>query len=313
MILLPHLAWFFLSLAGVWLCSGALVHVTEVLSRRTHRGNFFLAFVLLGILTSFSEIAVAINATDQGVPEISVGNLLGASLVLFLWVTPILAIVGNGIRLQKGISITRLLPAAVTILAPIMLAIDGKLTQIEGGLCLLAYITVVLLLKRQDESGRKETTPIPRRVLITALLKVLAAAALIALSGHVLVQETIFFSEYWSIPASLFGLLVLSIATNIPELAIGIRAALREKKAIALGDYIGSASANTAILGVVLLVNGTVTINFDEWIGTAFASVIGIALFLWFLATKKQLSRYEGIMLLGVYALFVAWEIYTRF
>lgn len=312
MLLFTHLAWFFLSLAGVWLCSGALIQVTELLSRRTHRGNFFLAFVLLGILTSFSEIAVAFNATRQSVPEVSVGNLLGASLILFLWVTPILAVIGNGIKLQKGLSIKRLLPAALNIMAPIGLAIDGKLTRWEGAFCLLIYVVVVLLLKQQDEQGRKETKPIPKKILGIAFLKVLIAAALIALSGRILVQETLFFSEYFSIPASMFGLLVLSIATNIPELAIGIRSAIKEKKAIALGDYIGSASANTAILGVVLLANGTVLINTDEWIGTAIATVGGIALFLWFLASKKQLSRREGLILLGAYAVFVAWELYTR-
>ena len=88
-----------LSFVAIWFGAGLIISSVEELSKKLNISSFAVSFFVLGILTSIPEASVGINSIIDRDPEIFVGNLIGASLVLFLLVIPILAVAGNGIRL----------------------------------------------------------------------------------------------------------------------------------------------------------------------------------------------------------------------
>jgi cation:H+ antiporter len=130
-------------------------------------------------------------------------------------------------------------------------------------------------------------------------------------AGHFLVLQGAYIAEALNVPASIIGLLVLSLGTNIPELVIVIRSVLTKHSDIAFGDYIGSATMNALIFGGVAIANGSFFVEASEFIIIAILTVVGLVLLYIFSRSERTISRREGAILLGLYALFLCAQIIT--
>src|SRR3989304_7537710 len=87
------------SFVALWIGAGLIIKSIGGFSNHLRLSPFSISFFFLGLLTSIPEIAVGFSAVSQGTPEIFVGNLLGGITVIFLFIIPILAILGRGIKL----------------------------------------------------------------------------------------------------------------------------------------------------------------------------------------------------------------------
>lgn len=309
MAIIVHASIFLASAAIIWFFAGLLIGAVDRIAKRFHRNDFTVAFFVLGFLTSISEMSVAVNSGLDGVPQVSVGNLIGASFVLLLFIVPILSIVGNGVELRNTLSRRNLLCALALVILPALLIVDGDATRQEGLILLVAYATLLYLI-RSDRSPLKDVAEVEEKLLdrkktVWDAMKIVVGAALIFLAGHFLVGETVFFANLLSVPSSLIGLILLSVGTNIPEIAIGFRAVLKKHKDVALGDYLGSAVANVPIFGLLAVAKGTFRIEASEFITTTIIMVGGLVAFYIFAGSKKTISRKEGLVLLAFYCAFL--------
>ncbi|HYE59802.1 MAG TPA: sodium:calcium antiporter [Candidatus Kapabacteria bacterium] len=306
--LLTHSFTFFLAALIIFACGGVLVHATDRIAKRLRQDGFIVAFVLLGTLTSLSEMSVALNATLQGVPQVSAGNLIGASFVIFLFIIPFLALFGKGITLQKTLAQKHLLFAILVIGSPALFLYDGVLTRSEGAGMVLFYALLVYYTKMQRMTGMSNAFSAlgpSKKTVRLDMVKIFVAAVLIFVSGRFLVTEAVYFSHAFHIPPSFIGLLIISLGTNMPELVIAIRAIMEKRKSIAFGDYIGSAAFNTLTLGVLSLANGRFTMDRHGLLSTSIFFSVGLALFFLFSRSKHTISRFEGLLLAAVYLTFV--------
>ena len=62
----------------IWYFSGVLIQAVDKFSRKLNKSGFVVGFFILGFLTSIGEISVATNSLIDGVPQVSIGNLVGA-------------------------------------------------------------------------------------------------------------------------------------------------------------------------------------------------------------------------------------------
>lgn len=302
----------------IWLLSGTLIDAIDRVAKRYHKPGFAVAFFILGILTSVSEMSVATNATLEHVPQVSAGNLLGASTVIFLLIIPLLAVLGNGIPATSVLLPSNMILVLAVTLLPSVLALDGAVSPLDGLLCITTYVWLVWRVHRSHplepsasqvlDDTQKELTGSVRATALDTL-KIAAAAVLIFICGNVLVDESVYFAELFSVPVSFVGLMVLSIGTNLPELVIAIRCVVAKHKDIAFGDYMGSAAFNTPIFGILPLFAGTFAIESSEALLTCVLLGVGLALFFFFIRGKRVFTRTEGAMLLVLYACFLALQI----
>lgn len=324
MDILWHLALFLASGALIWGLSGFLVSATDRVAKRYNKPGFAVAFFVLGVMTSVSEMSVAVNATIEGVPQVSAGNLIGGSLVIFLLIIPILAVMGNGIPMNAALG-PRVMAFLLTIaILPSLFALDGGINRVEGLCMILLYgmiIYVVQSRKPVEDVIEQTVQEVGEELLHTDegwfrhraattldVAKIIGAGVLIFFAGKLLVDESIFFSQLLSIPASLVGLVLLSIGTNAPELVIAIRCVVGKHKDIAFGDYMGSAGANTLLMGGLALANGSFGLERTGFIPTFVLLAAGLVLFFVFSRTKNTLSRREGAILLGIYVVFLLFQ-----
>lgn len=313
------IAIFLFALSVIWFFAGLLLDSVGRLASRLCRSGFGIAFFILGFLTSIGEISVAVNAGISGVPSVSAGNLAGASFVILLFIVPFLAVAGNGMSIKGLVSKQALAFTLIVITLPILLLADGKVTMIEGVFAILAYLALAYSIWNRPE-GRESNVCIPQTLekrweLWLDILKLVVGGFAVFGASHFLVQESVAIATYFTVPASLIGLLLLSIGTNIPEIVIAVRAVMRKQKDIAFGDYLGSASANVPIFGALALFSGGFIVESSEFVATSILAIAGFVLFYFFTRSHSKLTRREGSILLLFYAAFVLVQIinFVRF
>ncbi|MBY0110703.1 hypothetical protein K2Y00_01725 [Patescibacteria group bacterium] len=308
MTIFVNLVIFFASAAVLWFFAGSLVSAVDRLAKHLHKSGFSVAFLVLGLLTSISEFSVATNSILAGAPEVSVGNLIGATFVIMFLIIPIFAIAGNGIRLAHAISQRNLLFALAAIMLPALLVMDGNVTATEGLLSILVYAALFYAIRRQHTT-LVTAAPEPEQRGVSTLFRdigrIVVGAIGIFLATHFLVEESVYFANLLTIPASLIGLLILSIGTNLPELVIAVRSIAGKRMDIAFGDYLGSASMNLVIFGFVAIASGTFFLEASEFFLTTSLMLVGVPLFYLFARSEHKLSRMEGGVLLLFYVVFL--------
>src|SRR5919199_6635746 len=83
------------------------------------------------------------------------------------------------------------------------------------------------------------------------LLVFVAAGALVWVAGIALSDTTDVLSERWHLGSALGGLIVLAVATNLPEIAITVSAALSGDVSVAVGNILGGIALQTVVLVVL--------------------------------------------------------------
>ncbi len=307
---LAHILLFLFSSAVIWFFAGMLIESVDRVAKHFHKSGFAIAFFILGFLTSISEISVATNSWIEGVPQVSVGNLIGASFVILLFIIPFLAVTGKGVQLRHTLSHRNLQLSLLAILLPALFVIDGRVTRLEGLSSILAFAVLLFLIENQKDSVRADVQIIEKDLLGNNIgwrdgAKILLGGIFIFIAGHFLVEQAVYFANALHVPNSIIGLILLSIGTNVPELVVAAQSILKKRKDIAFGDYIGSAATNTLIFGVLVLVNGSFVVEASEFILTVILTMAGLICFYFFASSKWVVTRKEGLILLSFYAAFL--------
>lgn len=107
---------------------------------------------------------------------------------------------------------------------------------------------------------------------------------------------------------TLVGLTIVSIGTSLPELVTSVVAARKNEVDMAVGNAVGSNIFNILmVLGIASAINPVSLIRenvIDIIILVAFSVVVWI-----FAATKKKISRKEGIAMVAMYLVYAVYII----
>jgi len=300
--MIPQLFFYVFAFLLIWFGSGMIVTSVDRLAHKLNLSSFVVSFFLLGILTSVPEISVGVNSLIDKKPEIFVGNLI----------IPLLALLGDGVKLVHQLEKDNLIFALVVIAAPSMFALDGTISLAEGLFSILLYADLVYIVeKRKGLLERiKDNLVHNKNHIVNDLIKIVLGVGTVFVASRYIVDETIYFSNLFQVSPFLISLIVVSLGTNLPELSLVIRALLLKKKEVALGDYLGSAAANTVIFGGLILANGASTVVPNHFLQTFIFIVGGLLIFYIFSRSKNDISREEGLVLLLGYLLFLFVEIF---
>lgn len=143
-------------------------------------------------------------------------------------------------------------------------------------------------------------------MIILYLIVFVIASFFLVKAGVILVKVLTVLSRYFRLTEYVFAFILMTFATTIPELFVGIASGIRGLSTISLGNVIGSNLVNlTFVLGIVVIMAKGLKIESkiakrDVWIIFFIALLPLLALF------DKQISRGEGVLLMIVFT----WYIY---
>ena len=161
--------------------------------------------------------------------------------------------------------------------------------------------------KKQKESI-EEKLPLPGNIGLCLA----GVAGLIGSAGFVVSSATAFGTEMCLSPA-IIGVLAVGIGTSLPEMMVNIKAVLKGKTDMAIGNIFGSNIFKILVLGGLLSLTGTpmpIDLNPKEtMLGLVNAAALGASAILTWGAiemSKGELNRKHGLIGLGLYGAYTA-------
>ncbi|MDX5321046.1 MAG: sodium:calcium antiporter, partial [Bacteroidota bacterium] len=249
-----------------------------------------------------------ILSVRNGVSEIVPGNAFGANISNILLITGVVALVHRiDIHLSSKYIFIDLHYLIGSVFAITLFAFDGVIDWKESIIGLLIFIVYSLYLlknesvqKGQAKMDLEHNTSIPWSQV--ALL--LVGAVGIYFGADFTVEYLSQLAKSMEIPPSIVALTVLSVGTTLPELVVNITAIKEGKAEMAIGNILGSSVFNCLVVPSVASFFGPVLIP-DNMLHFALPVMIASALFFYLITHDKRISRWEGMLFVLIYLIFL--------
>jgi cation:H+ antiporter len=273
-----------------------------------------VGLTLVAFGTSAPELFLDLTAAFRGSSLLAFGDLVGsciANIALILGVAAVvrpLSVHARLIRIE--------VPLAIAIsLAVWACAADGTLSRLDGAV-LLAFFLVFLATSygtvkaeaREVKSDLESLSPADRRRGPACIQIAAGLAGLIAGAG-LMVRAAVDAAEVLGISPAVIGLTVVAFGTSLPELAASIAGTRRGEADLVTGNIVGSNIVNLSlILALVAVVAPIPVPRISLVLELPFMVVFAVVL-VPIMLHGRRIQRWEGILLLGGYAAFLAWRI----
>ena len=315
-----------LALVGIVLSANVVVDRSVDLARRFGISELFIGLTILSIGTSFPEITshvvgslriVAEPSLRPVVSSIVLGNNIGSNLVQ---ITLILGLVGLLGKLVADKKVLRrdyfLMLFAIAVL--FFFSLDGTISQFEGFLMFTAYMAYLAFLGMTERVERKKRKKngakfekIDRQAVVDAVW-ILGGLTVLFFSADQLITSATWAVETFHVSGSLIGVLVMGVASAMPELTTSVTAVLKKSSGISIGTLVGSNITNPLMgIGLGAMITHYSVEPMILWFDLPFwffASVVPLVLF-W---RRKEMSKRGAALLMGLYALFVLLRLSIR-
>lgn len=260
------------------------------------------AFTLTALVSGFEveNLATGIAANARGLSGAAAGTFLGGTTFLAL------AVAGLGALIRP---LRAALPGALlawTAAAPLPLAVlaaDGRLSRLDGGVLVAWFAVAMAGLARGARGLLGHDEPVPAR---RAGLRVLAGLGVLTLGGDLLGRGLRDVTARFGVSPTLFGNTALAAAVEAEEVARVAVPARRGRGDVALANVVGTivhfVALNAAVVALVKpleLDHATTRLHLP-------AAVIATLALCALLARGRGLGRGEGALLLSLYAGYVA-------
>jgi cation:H+ antiporter len=281
---------------------------------------------IISLSTTLPELTVSAYSSYMGQPEVALGNVIGSAICNIGLILGIALVIrsyktNHDLFMHKGVFM------AACALILFALAADGEITRNDGLVLivvLLGYIYYSLQVTKAQEVDTRIADEMKVEKLEHALrsifnreyqigftLKFLMGAVSVVIGGKVMVDSGVAIATMLGIPQSIIGLTLVAIGTSLPELVTSVTAALKGHLDLSIGNILGANILDiTWVMGVAAFVRpipvGLATVRIDLPV-----LVLMVLLVVIFGRTRKSLDKWEGILFLVLYTVFISYRFFT--
>lgn len=313
----PSLLQFALALALLLAAARFFTNAAQRVGLAFGMSPFVVGVFIIAIGTSLPELVASLLSVREGASEIVPGNVLGANAANLLLNMGLVSALATGGRIVLGeeylfIDLHFLMGAMLAVATTMA---DGRIVAIEGGLLLLAYALYMtyLVVEGRTPSAEAEHADAmsevkQRRASLARDAGILVVAGvLIYVGGDMTVRALQDVSLALGISAAVASVTILSIGTSLPELVVSVSAARAGQASMAVGNVLGSCVFNAlAVAGAAGLASGSDGVVVTDTLRYFALPFVGAAALLFYLLTQdKRISRWEGMLFLILFLLFM--------
>lgn len=310
-ILILFGALFVLIRSGTW-----VIQSLSNIARFLKWSEFVVAFILVAFVSSLPELFIGISSAMHGVPEVSFGNIIGANVINLTLAVGLAVFLTGGIQIERKIVRRDALYTAGIAILPLLLILDGKLSRIDGMILLTAFVFYTVWLFSQKERFSKvynNNHALGFRYFLRNIFIFFVSIALLLAGAELVINTAKSMAEIVGISPVYIGILLIGAGTALPETYFTIKAALKGKKEMILGNLMGAVIITSLfVLGVVALISPIKIIDFSPYFIARIFLFLAAAFFFVFIRSGERISRKEALLLIAIYIVFVAAEIIIR-
>lgn len=297
---------------GDWFVDGA-----TGLARRFHIPEIIVGATVVSIGTTLPEVMVSATGALNGQGAMAYGNAIGSIICNTSLIAALTLAIRPGpvdTKSMKTPVIFFFVSAAVYCVAAYLM---GEFTRPLGIVLLAMFVYYMFITIRhgmknpapQDEEAHDDGTAVP---LWKELLLLVVGAAVIAVGANLLVDNGTIIAKELGVPETVIALTFVALGTSLPELVTAITSLIKGHGSLSIGNIIGANIFNLVLVSGVSVtlapfevpVGNTICgINSSLVLDLPLMVIVMALMTLPALATKK-LHRWQGILLLCIYAAF---------
>ena len=298
-----------------------LVDGASVIARKFNVSDLVIGLTVVAFGTSTPELFVNVIASFKGNTDIAIGNVVGSNIANVFLILGVSSII-YPLAVSKG-TVWKEIP--FSLLAAIVLFVvandqllDGSqvsdLTRIDG-LVFLSFFIIFIYYTTSIATrieGMEEHLSAKHYGWLRSSLYIILGLAGLSLGGKWIVDGAITLATTFGMSESLVGLTIVAVGTSLPELATSAVAAYKHNVEIAVGNVVGSNIFNIFfVLGISAIIKPLpFQMKNNRDIGVVIFSSLLLFLFM-FTGKKRSLDRWEGLIFLACYGVFVAYLVFT--
>ncbi|MCX7548258.1 calcium/sodium antiporter [Xanthomarina sp. F1114] len=290
-----------------------LVRSSVALSFKFNISKLVIGMTVVSFATSAPELLVSLQAALDGSPDIALGNVIGSNIANIGLVLGITAIIAPLTISSDFYKLNWPMMMFLSILLYFFLKSGEVLSFIEGLILFVSLIIfLIVLIKKSRGTNSDAIEEVDDTLQKTSNFKIivwlLIGGSALYFGSSWLVFGAKEMAQSYGVSERVISVTMVAIGTSVPELAASVIAAVKQEKAISLGNLIGSNIFNissvlglTAMIQPINLVNPKLLTNDIFWMIGFSAILIPFML----LPKKFEIGRLKGFIILGAYIFFV--------
>ena len=296
---------------GDWFVDGA-----TGLARRFHIPEIIVGATVVSIGTTLPEVMVSATGALNGQGAMAYGNAIGSIICNTSLIAAITLAVRPGPVDTKSMKMPVIFFFTAAAIYCVAAYFMGEFTRPLGIVLLVMFVIYMVVTVRQglknpasQEESHEDGTEVP---LWKELLLLVVGAAVIALGANLLVDNGTIIARELGVPETVIALTFVALGTSLPELVTAITSLVKGHGSLSLGNIIGANLFNLVLVSGVSVTLAPFAVPVGNTIcGINSSLVLDIPLMLSVMLlltvpalTSKKLHRWQGIVLLGIYAAF---------
>lgn len=274
---------------------------------------FIIGITIVAFGTSLPELFSSIMSINQGVPELAIGDILGSNITNIFLVLGVATLFMKEKIVKIGYDLLHVdLPYFVgAAFLVTMMLMDQKISIVESfiliaGLVLYLSYSVSVRKNITDQEVKSIVSEEHAVGKLSVMNFVLGGLGLVGLllGSRYFVSTLVELSNHFELDIEILALTIVPLTSNLPELIITVRNAIKGNSELVVGNILGSNIFNIfGILGVSSLF-GPVFVS--ESFSFFILPILILATILYFFITQeKQITKWEGGLLLLAYVTYI--------
>lgn len=272
-----------------------------------------IGLTVVSFATSAPEFLVSLNAALKGSSDIAAGNVIGSNIANIGLVLGLTAIISPLYVEREFLKIHWPVMMLFSGLFYFFLYTDSLISFAEGSILLALLIVYLVFMIRKNRGTKvKNLEDIDEQLQHVSYVKIIIWLVIgglgLKFGADFLVEGAIVLATAFGVSERVIAVTVIAIGTSVPELAASIIAALKNEKAMSVGNLIGSNIFNIAsVIGITAMIK-PIQLQSSEVLNVDMVWMIGIAgliLPLVLLRPIYELKRYKGFLLFATYLAFM--------
>lgn len=296
----------------------------EIAGLRLKINPFIIGVTIVSIGTSLPELITSFIAISKGELSIVAANAVGSNIANILLIVGISAVVAVNLKVERSLIDLDAPLLAITTAMLVGVLWDKQVFLIEAIVLLVTYgiyLAYTIISGREEEclvshKDNKIKKDVKEDVLSEGMSKtesmsryriglyLLAGVIGVYLGAELTIRSVVSIGGILNIATSIIAITAIALGTSLPELVVSVTAARKGNYEIALGNVFGSNIFNSL---VVIGLPGLFT-NLSVDVSTATVGLffmVSATIIYVFSGISMQIHKWEGLMYLALYALFV--------
>jgi len=302
---------------GDWFVDGA-----TGIAHRFHLPELLIGATVVSIGTTLPEVMVSAQAALQHNSGISYGNAIGSIICNTALISAITIVAHPGPVKKKTLRLPVMGFFFAAIIYCLIAYTTGEFRRWHGIMLLCIFLAYMILSVVQmknggsEEEAPAEETPVKEVPVWKDILMLVVGAILIAIGAKLLVDNGTLIAEALGVPSSVIGLTMVALGTSLPELITAITSLRKGTGALSLGNVIGANLFNIVLVSGVAITISPFRVPAEKMLmGVNASLLVDIPVMLLVMSilcfpalAKEKLFRWQGILLLIIYAAFITFQ-----